>query len=92
MTTSQIIENIGRAGKSISVPTLYRLLSKLDIHPAGANQRPQIYPSDTASRIVAHLGLGKTATLELPARRIVLQSPELLPLRKIKSANGKAKN
>jgi len=98
VTTSQIIKTIGRAGKSISVPTLYRLLSKLDIKPAGANQRPQNYPSDSATKIAEHLGLeiatsSSTKFVELtPSKEDVDNiKRSLLPIHKIKSAKGKAK-
>ena len=45
-----------REHRPISTAGLYRYFKTLDIKPAGASQRPQNYPHDTAARVLAHLG------------------------------------
>lgn len=56
MTTTQIRKEIHKAGKEVSHAQLYRYLAELRVSPAGARQRPQRYPEDTAERILKHLG------------------------------------
>ena len=46
--------------KTCSRMQLYRYIDQLKIEPAGARQRPQLYPDDTAGRILTHLGLNGT--------------------------------
>ena len=44
--------------KPMSRETLYCYLRKLGIKPIGAlRQRPQLYPADTAKRVLSGLGL-----------------------------------
>ena len=85
MTTKQIIRLLKSGGKSTSVPQLYRYFSKLDIRPAGARQRPQIYPADTAERILVHFGF------LTPAAAVVPQLPTMRELRRAR-ATSKGRN
>lgn len=41
---------------------LRRLLLQFDVQPIGKRQRPQLYPDDTAARILAGLGLAPHPT------------------------------
>ena len=56
MTILQILKTLQRAGKKVQRCQIYRYLSALKIQSSG-NARPAIYPPDTATRILNHLGL-----------------------------------
>lgn len=56
MTTAQILQQLKKAGKSISRPWLYTYLRELGISQT-VRQRPANYPADTAQRILVHLGM-----------------------------------
>jgi hypothetical protein len=56
MTTKQILRELKEAGKLIQIAQLYRYFLKFHIDPLGPPQRPQIYPNDSATKIL--LGLG----------------------------------
>jgi hypothetical protein len=43
--------------RPMSLPTLYKHIKALKIKPLGVRQSPQIYPADTAQRILARYGL-----------------------------------
>jgi hypothetical protein len=51
-----------RAIRPMSLRQLQRLIADLAIKPVGARQRPQPYPSDTAARVLTHLGLAQDKT------------------------------
>lgn len=57
MTIKEIEAVLDDAGKPVSRAMIYVYFNRIGISPAGANQRPQQYPEDTADRIKAHLGL-----------------------------------
>ena len=42
--------------RSFTKEGLYPHLHRLGIKPIGARQRPQLYPADTAKKILHHLG------------------------------------
>ena len=56
MTTKQILKLLKESGKPVVLSHLYRLFRKLDIQPLGSS-RPQIYPANTAQRLLTHLGV-----------------------------------
>lgn len=60
MTIKAIQEKIAAGGKSLNRSGLYLHLNKLGIEPIGCRQRPQLYPADTAERVLAHFGLNGT--------------------------------
>ena len=84
MTTKQTLQALRRAGKPIQKSRLYLLLADLSINPVGARQRPQIYPADTAERILVHLGF------LTPAAAVVPQLPTMRELRRAR-ANSKGR-
>ena len=43
--------------KTCSKQQLYRYFAAFHIEPIGARQRPQLYPNDTAQRILAKFGI-----------------------------------
>ena len=57
MTINEITKTVTKAKGAIRRRQIYRYIAALDIKPLGCRQRPQIYPPDTANRILAHLGL-----------------------------------
>lgn len=59
MTITEIQNGLAKAGKSVSPASVYVYLSKLEIKPVGAKQRPQPYPADSLARILKHLGLAE---------------------------------
>lgn len=56
MTTIQTILSELNRVKPCTRQNLYVYLGQLGIKPLGVRQRPQQYPADTASRVLAHLG------------------------------------
>ena len=84
MTPSQILLALRKGGKRCSQPQLYRYFSMFGIKPAGIRQRPQIYPADTAERILVHLGF------LTPAAAVVPQLPTMRELRRAR-ANSKGR-
>lgn len=58
MTVEKILTEV-RPLKPMSRETLYVCLRRFKIKPLGVRQRPQQYPEDTPSRILAKLGLVK---------------------------------
>lgn len=56
MTVTEILERL-RPVKPMSRQTLYANLRRLRIKPIGARQIPQLYPHDTADKILKRLGL-----------------------------------
>ncbi len=56
-TVPEVLAEVGRH-KRISRVTLYNYFRKLGINPIGEiRQIPQLYPADTAKRILTGLGL-----------------------------------
>jgi hypothetical protein len=57
MTKTQIKKKIEKQMmRSISTAQLDRRIAECGIEPLGARQRPQNYPSDSADKILKHLG------------------------------------
>ena len=56
LTIQQLLDAVSRQ-KRMSVRTLYANITTLGIKPLGARQIPQLYPPDTAQRILARYGL-----------------------------------
>ena len=57
MTTIQTILSELNQVKPCTRQNLYVYMGRLGIKPLGVRQRPQPYPPDTATRVLAHLGL-----------------------------------
>lgn len=55
-TIDQITETVGKV-KPLSRVSIYANLKALGIKPLGARQIPQLYPPDTATRILQRYGL-----------------------------------
>ncbi len=90
MTPTQILKELKAGGKPCCQPQLYRYLKAFRIKPAGIRQRPQIYPADTAQRILNHLGLA-VAQAEEPSRRALHARPaRLISPSQLKAANRRA--
>lgn len=87
-TTNQILKEI-HEHRPMSRAHLYTNLRRLGIEPVGARQRPQRYPSDTAARILSHLGFEKTTRrADCPTGRVM--SMTQLRAEKSKSARRAA--
>jgi hypothetical protein len=86
MTTKQTLQALAAGGKIISLGRLYVYLNRLGIKPAGANQRPQQYPPDTAERILAHLGFssGRDVTTTVANGKSRNGSAGILTLKQLK--------
>jgi len=70
MTIPQILTSL-RPHRRISRKTLYVYLRTLKIKPAGrVRQRPQIYPLDTAARILRELGFTSNKTANGNGRHV----------------------
>lgn len=71
LSPSQIVVEVARLKGGYSLAAFYRHKLELDLQPTGARQRPQLYPADTANRILTHLGIsaGPIATVE-PGRSV----------------------
>lgn len=73
-TTDQILAEV-RTQKTCSRPMLYIYFKRLGISPLGARQRPQLYPDDTAQKILTNLGImperpsGKNGIVQLSTLR-----------------------
>lgn len=56
-TATDILVELNRH-KPVSTATLYRYFSRFNIRPMGEiAQRPQLYPANTATKILKRLGL-----------------------------------
>jgi len=63
-----------RQHKTCSRVQLYRYLKTLGIRPLGEiKQRPARYPTDTAARVIASLGLEENGEAGRPARIVSLR-------------------
>ena len=57
MTTAEVLEKV-RLRKACSLPQLRRHISRLSLRPISeVRQRPQLWPEDTAQKILDNLGL-----------------------------------
>lgn len=56
MTVEQMLEEVADV-KPMHRKTLYNNIRALGIKPIGARQIPQLYPPDTAQKILARYGL-----------------------------------
>ena len=74
-TIAQILTEV-RVEKTCSMIQLRRYLSRINIKPIGARQRPQRYPADTTERIFIYLGI---APIKLPS--VVVTAPAGRPPR-----------
>lgn len=74
-TIDQMLITLANAGKSVKERQLRRYLSHLNISPAGAYQRPRIYPADTMDRLLIHLGL---APVQTPTRLLTVREAKRL--------------
>lgn len=57
-----------RKYKPCSHAQLYRYLAAFNIEPQGVRQRPQLYPDDTAKRILTNLGFDTQSEPAKPGR------------------------
>lgn len=96
-TIKTVLSELNRV-KQCGRAMLYIYLRDLRIKPLGAKQRPQLYPADTANRILNHLGIGNDVASLAPgdtkaARRDTRAALVSLPeLRKqLASAKRKAR-
>jgi hypothetical protein len=82
-TITTILEELN-ARKRCGRAQLYIYLKTLRIEPLGAKQRPQVYPEDTAQRILTHLGLADAPALvsQPKVRGRLLTVPQLKSARK----------
>jgi hypothetical protein len=55
-TTQEVFVQVAER-KPMSYATLYKHLQALRIRPLGVRQSPQIYPANTANRILRRLGI-----------------------------------
>lgn len=88
MTANETLQALLVAGKKIGRTRLYFYLDQLGIKPEGIRQRPQRYPSDTAQRILQHLGFTEPAGgVFTPVPRTVTRRPvKLVSLAQIRAA------
>lgn len=82
-TTSAILAKI-REHKTCSIAQLYRYFAAFHIAPIGVRQRPQLYPDDTAERILQNLGLAE------PNGGKPANGSKLVSLRQLRAARGRA--
>ena len=80
MTTKQILKLLKESGKPVVLSHLYRLFRKLDIQPLGSS-RPQIYPANTAQRLLTHLGVQT-----IPQPMATNGTPKLVTVAQLKAA------
>jgi hypothetical protein len=55
LTIAEVLD-VMKEHKPVCREMLYNYLRRLGIKPIGARQRPQLYPPDTAKKILTHLG------------------------------------
>lgn len=91
LTPSEIVAEVSRHKGGYSMAAFYRHKLELKLAPVGSRQRPQLYPGETATKILAHLGLagapGPATASPLPAKvrrsRSLLSVPELKATRPV---------
>lgn len=72
MTTIKTILSEINQVKQCGRAMLYIYLRDLNIKPLGqAKQRPQVYPPDTANRILTHLGINGAVAPAMPKAKAV---------------------
>ena len=86
MTTAQILKAVRKGGKQIAIAHFYNLAPKLGIRPAGARQRPQQYPADSAERLLIHFGLSERPVHPTFAGPLATNSAKLISVRQLRAA------
>ena len=81
ITIEQVQKQICQAGKAISVRQIQRYFSALGIKCLGKRQKPNVYPSNAADRVLTHLGLNG---------EIAAHDGRVVSLNKLKSERAKA--
>lgn len=96
MTIPEILSALEAGGRPHSTRQLYRRLRKLNIEPTGIRQIPQIYPDDTALKILKALGWSNSdETFKVPqyterdARPLKKKKIRLLTVGELKRAKRK---
>lgn len=62
-TIEDIHSEVNRV-KPVTRRQVYRYIKQFHIRPAGARQRPQLYPDDAGQRIVAEFGIKGLVTMK----------------------------